>query len=114
MLAEATTKKEMKKAKGAPRVATPTAPKTTATTRVAAANGKKNRDRQVLDEMSTSVEMNGAEFLGSLESSDAVGLDELNYDSFWDHSAAAQDMEQNVTGEEEEEAEEEALVEKTL
>lgn len=31
--------------------------------------------------------MNTAEFLASLESSATVGLDDLNYDSFWDHSA---------------------------
>ena len=43
----------------------------------------------------------------SLEPSAAVGLDELNYDLFWDHLEVAQDMEQEVTGEEEESEEEE-------
>ena len=36
--------------------------------------------------------MNTAKFLASLESSAAIGLDELNYDLFWDH-LATQDME---------------------
>jgi hypothetical protein len=53
--------------------------------------------------------MNTAEFLASLESSAAVGLDELDYDSFWDHSAT-QDMEEEV---EEVVAEEEEVVEVT-
>lgn len=55
-----------------------------------------------------SAEMNTVEFLASLESSTAVGLDELNYDSFGDHLEVVQDMEQEVTGEEEEAEEVEA------
>lgn len=38
--------------------------------------------------------MNTVEFLASLESSATIGLDELNYDSVWHHSEAAQEMEQ--------------------
>ena len=40
-----------------------------------------------------SVEMNTAEFLGSLESSTMMGLDVLNNDSIWDHSEAAEEEE---------------------
>ena len=38
----------------------------------------------------------------SLVSSVADGLDELNNDLFWDHSEVNQDMEQDVTGKDEE------------
>src|SRR4051794_17587697 len=37
--------------------------------------------------------MNMTEFIAPLESSATVGLDNLNYDSFWDHSAT-QDIEE--------------------
>lgn len=53
--------------------------------------------------------MNTAEFLASLESWAAIGLDELNYDSFWDHSAT-QDMEDD---EAEEQVAKEEVVEVT-
>lgn len=52
--------------------------------------------------------MNRAEFLASLESSAVIGL-ELDYDSFWDHSAT-QDMEDD---EAEEQVAKEEVVEVT-
>ncbi|KAE8812976.1 Lysosomal Pro-X carboxypeptidase [Hordeum vulgare] len=128
VLTEATVKKKMKKAKGAPcprlapRAATLTAPTASASARAVPTAGKKKRGHQVLDEMPTSAQMNTAKFLASLQSSSVVGLDELNYDSFWDHSMASQDMGQEVNAEEvvvedgyseEEVAEEEEVVEVT-
>ena len=55
-----------------------------------------------------SAEMNTVEFLASLEASSTVGLGVLNYVSFWDHLEVIQDMEQEVTGEEEKAEEVEA------
>src|SRR5436189_30402 len=52
--------------------------------------------------------MSTTKFLTSLESSAVVGLDELNYNSYWHHLKAGQDMEQEVTRKEEKDEEEEA------
>jgi hypothetical protein len=51
--------------------------------------------------------MNTAEFLASLGSSVAMGLDDLNYDSIWDHSEVAEEEVAEEEMEEEEVAEEE-------
>jgi hypothetical protein len=46
--------------------------------------------------------MNTATFLASLESSAMMGLDDLNYDSIWDYSEAAEEMEEENKADEEE------------
>ena len=52
--------------------------------------------------------MNTTEFLASLESLATVGLDDLNYDSFWGHSAT-QDAEEDEDEVQEVVAEEEVV-----
>lgn len=53
--------------------------------------------------------MNTAKFLASLDSSAAMGLDDLNYDSIWNRSEAAEEEEVAEEMEEEEVADEDEV-----
>lgn len=103
-LAEVAAMKKKKKAtRPAARAPSPATPTATAPARPAGTAGNKGRGRQVLDEMPTSAEMNMAEFLVSLESSHTLGLEDLNYDSVFDHQVTQEEADEEVAEEEEHE-----------